>query len=57
MIEHYAKLAKSHIERTGSAGREMWRLMEGKKEQLQGNSLIECSQLILGLKPDVFGHR
>jgi len=37
MTERYAKLAKSHIARTGSTAREMWRLMEGKKrEQLQG---------------------
>ena len=37
MTERYAKLAKSHIARTGSTAREIWRLMEGKKrEQLQG---------------------
>ncbi|MBZ5623137.1 MAG: site-specific integrase [Acidobacteriia bacterium] len=37
MTERYAKLAKSHIAKTGSTAREMWRLMEGKKpEQLQG---------------------
>jgi integrase len=37
MTERYAKLAKSHIARTGTTAREMWRLMEGKKrEQLQG---------------------
>jgi integrase len=29
MTERYAKLAKSHIARTGSTAREMWRLMEG----------------------------
>lgn len=28
MTERYAKLAKSHIARTGSTAREMWRLME-----------------------------
>jgi hypothetical protein len=37
MTERCAKLAKSHIARTGSTAREMWRLMDGKKrEQLQG---------------------
>jgi integrase len=30
MTERYAKLAKSHIARTGSTAREMWRLMEGE---------------------------
>ena len=29
MTERYAKLAKSHIARTGSTAREMWKLMEG----------------------------
>jgi integrase len=37
MTERYAKLAKSHIAKTGSTAREMWKLMEGeKREQLQG---------------------
>lgn len=37
MTKRYAKLAKSHIARTRSTAREMWRLMEGKKrEQIQG---------------------
>jgi len=30
MTERYAKLARSHIARTGSTAREMWRLMEGE---------------------------
>ena len=30
MTERYAKLAKSHIARTGSTAREMWRLMEAE---------------------------
>jgi integrase len=29
MTERYAKLGKSHIARTGSTAREMWKLMEG----------------------------
>jgi len=37
MTERYAKLAKSHIARTGSTAREIWKLMEGEKRyQLQG---------------------
>jgi integrase len=37
MTERYAKLAKSHIAKTGSTAREMWRLMEGeRREQAQG---------------------
>jgi integrase len=37
MTERYAKLARSHIAKTGSTAREMWKLMEGtKREQLQG---------------------
>ncbi|MGO9261440.1 MAG: tyrosine-type recombinase/integrase [Bryobacteraceae bacterium] len=37
MTERYAKLAKSHIARTGSTAREIWRLMEGeKREPTQG---------------------
>ena len=37
MTERYAKLAKSHIAKTGNTAREMWRLMEGeKREQSQG---------------------
>jgi len=37
MTERYAKLAKSHIARTGNTAREMWRLMEGeRREQSQG---------------------
>jgi integrase len=39
MTERYAKLAKSHIARTGSTAREMWRLMEGEqREQSQGTA-------------------
>jgi len=30
MTERYAKLGKSHIARTGSTAREMWRLMEAE---------------------------
>jgi len=30
MTERYAKLAKTHIAKTGNTAREMWRLMEGK---------------------------
>jgi len=41
MTERYAKLAKSHIARTGSTAREMWRLMEVKEAgATPGNSLI-----------------
>jgi hypothetical protein len=37
MTERYAKLAKSHLAKTGSTAREMWRLMEGEeREQLRG---------------------
>jgi integrase len=39
MTERYAKLAKSHIARTGSTSREMWRMMEtGMQEQAQGTA-------------------
>ena len=45
MTERYAKLAKTHIARTGNTAREMWRLMEGeKREQLQGR--VECSPIV-----------
>ena len=38
MTERYAKLGRSHIAKTGSTAREMWRLMEGeKREQAQGS--------------------
>ena len=38
MTERYAKLAKSHIAKTGSTAREMWRLMEGgMRMQAQGS--------------------
>ena len=30
MTERYAKLAKTHIARTGNTAREMWKLMEGE---------------------------
>jgi integrase len=33
MTERYAKLARSHIAKTGSTAREMWRLMEGEKRE------------------------
>jgi integrase len=37
MTERYAKLAKSHIARTGSTAREIWKLMDGeRREQTQG---------------------
>jgi integrase len=37
MTERYAKLAKSHLTKTGSTAREMWELIKGeKREQLQG---------------------
>ena len=40
MTERYAKLARSHIAKTGSTPREMWRLMEGeKREQVQGTAV------------------
>jgi hypothetical protein len=36
MTERYAKLAQSHIAKTGSTAREMWRPMEGeRREQAQ----------------------
>jgi integrase len=39
MTERYAKLAKTHIARTGSTAREMWRLMEGeRRERNQGTA-------------------
>jgi len=37
MTERYAKLARSHIARTGSTAREMWRLMEAE----MGNKVSE----------------
>jgi len=37
MTERYAKLAKSHIAKTGNTAREMWKIMEGeKREQAHG---------------------
>jgi hypothetical protein len=37
MTERYVKLAKSHLAKTGSTAREMWRLMEGeRREQIAG---------------------
>jgi integrase len=40
MTERYAKLARSHIARTGSTAREMWKLMEGeRREQVQGTAV------------------
>jgi integrase len=30
MTERYAKLAKTHIAKTGNTAREIWRLMEGE---------------------------
>jgi len=39
MTERYAKLARSHIAKTGSTAREMWRLMEGERqEQARGTA-------------------
>jgi hypothetical protein len=39
MTERYAKLAKTHIARTGGTTREMWKLMEGAmREQAQGTA-------------------
>jgi integrase len=35
MTERYAKLAKSHLAKTGSTAREMWRLMEGEERERQ----------------------
>ncbi|HTR34888.1 MAG TPA: hypothetical protein VMH80_03230 [Bryobacteraceae bacterium] len=37
MTERYAKLARSHIARTGSTAREMWRLMQAE----MGNKVSE----------------
>ena len=40
MTERYAKLARSHIAKTGSTAREMWKLMEGeRREQVQGTAV------------------
>jgi integrase len=33
MTERYAKLAKSHIAKTGGTAREMWKLMEGERRE------------------------
>jgi integrase len=33
MTERYAKLGRQHIARTGNIAREVWKLMEEKKEQ------------------------
>jgi site-specific recombinase XerD len=33
MTERYAKLAKSHIAKTGNTAREMWKLMEGERRE------------------------
>jgi integrase len=39
MTERYAKLGKTHIARTGSTAREMWRLMEsGMRKQVEGTA-------------------
>jgi len=44
MTERYAMRAKSHMAKTGSTAREMWKLMEGKKrEQTQG---AVCSLIV-----------
>jgi integrase len=47
MTERYAKLAKSHLAKTGSTAREMWRLME-LKERGGSNSgeRVECSPIV-----------
>ena len=45
MTERYAKLAKTHIAKTGNTVREMWRLMEGE----MGGRLKrvrECSRIV-----------
>jgi hypothetical protein len=40
MTERYAKLAKSHITKTGNTAREMWKLVEGeRREQIQGTAV------------------
>ena len=37
--ERYAKLARSHIAKTGSTAREMWKLMQGPtRKQVRGNA-------------------
>ena len=36
MTERYAKLAKSHIAKTGNTARGMWLLMDGEKREQQG---------------------
>jgi integrase len=39
MTERYAKLAKTHIARTGTTAREMWKLMEGEmRKQAEGTA-------------------
>ena len=55
MTERYAKLAKSHIAKTGSTAREMWKLMEGEmREQASGNA-FECSLIVPSTKTHVSG--
>jgi len=40
MTERYAKLAKSHIAKTGNTAREMWKLMEAERRgQVQGTAV------------------
>jgi len=45
MTERYAKLARSHIAKTGSTAREMWRLME-REEREQAQGRFECSLIV-----------
>jgi hypothetical protein len=38
MTEHYAKLGRQHIARTGNTAREMWKLLEPANE----NAMFAC---------------
>ncbi len=52
MTERYAKLGKTHIARTGSTAREMWRLMEGDLRK-QTRKPLECSLIVPALITEV----
>jgi hypothetical protein len=49
MTERYAKLVKRHIARTGSAAREMWRLMKAEDLQKQAKGIAGFSLIVPAL--------
>jgi len=46
ITERYAELGRSHIAKTGSTAREMWKLMEGERRERFKGRRFECSLIV-----------